>query len=118
MDGPNAYGTPAFLAPEVATETQTASGPAIDVFGLGSVLLWLLTGRTVHEEARSDLLLTALAQSTWNARVESRMPALTPVGLVELCRRCLNWTPDDRPSLEELIKQCRRFASAPDTGGA
>jgi eukaryotic-like serine/threonine-protein kinase len=111
-------GTPAYLAPELAAQSQPQTGPTIDIFGLGGVLLWLLSGRAVHEESNTNLVLTALAQPTWDAQVPARMPTSTPTDLVKLCHRCLARNPDDRPSLGEIIKECRAYTVPPDAAGA
>ncbi len=103
-------GTPAFLAPELATDDRPQSGQAIDIFGLGSVLFWLVTGRAVHEENDTDRLLTSLSMPTWAAHVRERMPASVPADLVELCRLCLARNPGDRPALVQFVEQCRCIA--------
>ena len=104
-------GTPAFLAPEMASDSSLPATRAIDVFGLGSILFWLLSGRAVHEECGLSELQRSLARSTWDARVRERIPASAPSGLVELCSQCLDRHPGDRPSIEEVARQCRAFMS-------
>lgn len=111
-------GTPAFLAPELASGTHIQTGPAIDVFGLGGILFWLLTGQVVHAESGTDQVLASLARPSWDARVQERMPASIPVGLVELCRRCLARNPVDRPGLDDVVRLCRRCAAPPGAVGA
>jgi eukaryotic-like serine/threonine-protein kinase len=111
-------GTPAFLAPELAANVQQSAGPPIDVFGLGSVLFWLLIGQAVHVEKDTACLLTSLDVPTWDAKVRERIPGSVPAGLTDLCRRCLARDPDDRPATRDVMEACRRFAAPPDAAGA
>ena len=100
-------GTPAFLVPELAASAHPPAIPAIDVFGLGGILFWLLTGRAVHEESEAGELLASLALPSWDAKVGERILEPVPSGLVDLCRECLARNPDDRPELSELLTRCR-----------
>ncbi|MER5205035.1 bifunctional serine/threonine-protein kinase/ABC transporter substrate-binding protein [Streptomyces sp. NPDC002825] len=89
-------GTPGYLAPEQARVAGSGEvGPAADVFSLGCVLAYALTGerpfgtgavaavvyRTVHEEPALDEV---------------------PDTLLPLVRACLAKDPDDRPSAAEV----------------
>jgi hypothetical protein len=110
-------GTPAFLAPELAADAHPPATAAIDVFGLGAVLFWLLSGRAIHKEEGLGELQRSLSAPGWEAQVRQRMPAFVPSGLVDLCRRCLARHPDNRPGIEELAFQCRAAATS-DAAGA
>jgi eukaryotic-like serine/threonine-protein kinase len=111
-------GTPAFLAPELASGFSPPASPAIDVFGLGAVLLWLLTGRAVHEQCNVGDLQRSLHESTWDARVCERMPTAVPSPLVDICRRCLARDPKHRPAPDEVATQCRQSAPLANRSGA
>jgi outer membrane protein assembly factor BamB/tRNA A-37 threonylcarbamoyl transferase component Bud32 len=86
-------GTPAFMSPEQAEDRFT--GPASDVFSLGSVLAYTASGRSPFGTDRAATILY---------RVVHAEPALdgVPGGPRELIRRCLAKDPADRPSLADL----------------
>jgi serine/threonine-protein kinase len=87
-------GTPAYIAPEVALGNVEPDGRA-DLYALGCVAFWLLTGRPVFE-AKS-------AMEMMIAHVEHAPPTLgghvdrpLPNGLAALVESCLAKDPDDR----------------------
>lgn len=108
-------GTLAYLAPEQASSEEDRIGSATDVFGLGGVLYFLLTGKapnsgtTPHEvlkQARLCLVdLRALAA-----------PGI-PKQLAQICRKALDADPAKRPSAKEMAKDLDRFTSGILTSG-
>ncbi|MGC3970239.1 MAG: protein kinase [Pirellulales bacterium] len=76
--------TPAFAAPELLEPALGAISPAVDVWGIGAILHWLLYHRPPHGEAIGD-------------------DALQPSPLQVLCVRCLADVPAARPNLSEVI---------------
>ncbi|HEX4254470.1 MAG TPA: serine/threonine-protein kinase [Streptosporangiaceae bacterium] len=86
-------GTPAFMSPEQAEDRFT--GPASDVFSLGSVLAYTASGRSPFGTDRPATILY---------RVVHGEPTLggVPAGPREVIRRCLAKEPADRPSLADL----------------
>jgi hypothetical protein len=92
-------GTPAYLAPEIA-----AGDPAThraDVYSLGCVAYWLLTGRMVFDASSPA---RALKQHLFEAPAppSRHSPHAIPPELDQLVLACLAKEPDDRPSAVEL----------------
>ncbi|MFC4330571.1 protein kinase [Streptomyces andamanensis] len=94
-------GTPPFMSPEQFTDARTV-GPASDIFSLGALLVYCVTGRGPFD-ADSPYLT--------GYRVVHNQPALDGVtGPVRaVLERCLAKEPADRPGPDELA---REFASA------
>jgi eukaryotic-like serine/threonine-protein kinase len=94
-------GTPAFLAPEAALGQQAVDGRA-DLYALGCVAYWMLTGTRVFEET------TALAMAVAHVTKEpdlpsSRVSAPIDDALEKLVMRCLLKDRERRPrSAQEL----------------
>jgi serine/threonine-protein kinase len=88
-------GTPAYLAPEMVS-----GGPIdarVDVYALGCVAYWLLTGRRVFD-ARSALA-AALAHAKDKPTPPSQVAELPiPTELEALVLACLEKSPDARPA--------------------
>ncbi|MGH7132249.1 MAG: serine/threonine-protein kinase [Phycisphaerales bacterium] len=90
-------GNRAFAAPEQLLAKRGAFTPAADVYALGGILLWLLTGRyangaTVDEvESRLD----AIGRSTTATQTVS-LEGITDPDLAAICRRALQPQPQDR----------------------
>lgn len=95
-----AAGSPAFMAPEVVLD-EPFDGRA-DVYALGAVAYWLLTGRLVFQERTA--IRTLMAQVDRPPQPpSSHAPDGVPEALDELVLRCLAKRPEDRPaSMEEL----------------
>jgi len=95
-------GSPAYMSPEAAQGEEVTF--ASDVYGLGCVAFWLLTGRQVFE-APSIMQLLLQHVSRQPPRPSDLKPGL-PSELEELVLRCLAKTPSDRPhDASELGKQ-------------
>ncbi|MET8121294.1 ricin-type beta-trefoil lectin domain protein [Micromonospora sp. NPDC005189] len=98
-------GSPAFLAPERATDGDV--GPAADLWSLGATLYAAVEGRTPYH--RSSPIATLAALATEPPPPAQRAGQLTPV-LEGLLRR----EPDQRISAEEADRLLRQAAAAPD----
>ncbi|WP_046918276.1 serine/threonine-protein kinase, partial [Streptomyces stelliscabiei] len=96
QDGPRVidFGTPPFMSPEQIRGDRV--GPASDIFSLGGVLVYALTGRSPHgsgEGVRVEVV-----------RGEPRLEGV-PAGLRPLIARCLAKRPEDRPRLAEILAE-------------
>jgi eukaryotic-like serine/threonine-protein kinase len=98
-------GTPAFLAPEAITAPSTV-GPAADLYALGAVGYFLLTGRRMFEGATS--LDVCLKHVTTPPTPLRELAPHTPVDLADVLMRCLAKDPAARPpdamSLARLLR--------------
>ncbi len=100
-------GTPAFLAPEVALDAGV-DGRA-DIYALGCVAYWMLTGALVFE---ADTLMALAAKHLQEEPVPpSRRTELEiPADLEHLVLNCLRKDPDDRPgsadALADMLADC------------
>jgi CHASE1-domain containing sensor protein len=97
-------GTPAFCAPEVAVSGTEVDGRS-DLYALGCVAYWLLTGRTVFEG--STPLAVILAHVDEKPTPPSTLSEFEiPPGLESIVLSCLEKEPDRRPqSAEELASR-------------
>ncbi|MDA1052197.1 MAG: AAA-like domain-containing protein [Planctomycetota bacterium] len=102
-------GTPSYMAPEQADPRRSPTTPATDVYGLGGILYFLLTGQ--HPYLRGDGNEVAVL-----AQVLSNDPPIRPrdvnpdvsLALEEICLKCLQKRPGDRfSSAKELARALR-----------
>lgn len=89
-------GTPAFIAPEQALGAAVIDGRA-DIYALGCVAYWLLTGRLVFTAGNSVGLLLHHAQ-TPPTPPSARTDLPIPAKLEELVMSCLAKDPAKRPA--------------------
>jgi serine/threonine-protein kinase len=94
-------GTPGFMAPEMITGETTVDARA-DIYALGCVGYWLLTGQMVFEgNTPLSVLIQHVKESP--AALSSRTELHVPPRLEQLIHACLAKSPADRPgSAEEL----------------
>ncbi|MEZ4297184.1 MAG: serine/threonine-protein kinase [Polyangiaceae bacterium] len=104
-------GTPAYMAPELATGNGRAQGPATDVYALGAILHELVSGAPPH--AAED---TAAAL---RHAVESPSPEYSqsvPRELADICRRAMARLPADRypdvPAFQSALESYLSHAAA------
>ncbi|QYX80677.1 protein kinase domain-containing protein [Streptomyces akebiae] len=101
-------GTPPFMSPEQLTDARTA-GPASDVFSLGTLLVYAVTGRGPFDA--DSPYLTAY-------RVIHDEPVLDGVDprLSTVLARCLAKEAADRPGLDELAREFEAALPEPEPG--
>lgn len=103
-------GTPRYMAPEQASGGSRGSGPAADVYSLGTILYELLIGRTPFV---GETDLATYQQVVHDEPVQPRRlrPAI-PADLETICLKCLQKRAADRyQSAEELAADLDRFLS-------
>lgn len=88
-------GTPAFMAPEQIDATIGTVGPHTDIYGLGAVLFFLLSGSPPNRTGSIDDILDPAR--TWNESLCVReLRPDVPLELAAVCSRCLRRYPRDR----------------------
>ena len=95
-------GTPGFMSPEMALGMEVDA--RADIYAVGCVGYWLLTGKLVFEE--DTFIATMLAHANKAPTVPSlRTEIEIPRQLEELIMRCLEKQPKDRPSSAGEIRR-------------
>ena len=100
-------GTPAYLAPELALGGRVVDGRA-DIYALGCVAYWLVTGQRVFE-ADSPLQLVVQHIETPPVPPSRRAGTNVPPDLDELILWCLQKAPEKRPA--NVAEVARHLAS-------
>jgi serine/threonine-protein kinase len=107
-----ATGTPAYMAPEVALGTEHIDGRC-DLYGLGCVAYWLLTGSLVFEESSATAMMLAHLQKTPILPSE-RSGLAVPQALEQAVMTCLAKKPEERHASAESL--ARALAGGEDLG--
>jgi serine/threonine protein kinase len=99
-------GTPSYMSPEQATSKHSAIGPATDVYSLGGILYFLLTGQPPFKgHSVSEVLCQVVMQPP--ASPEQVNPQV-PAALAAICLRCLEKDPTNRyPTANALAAALR-----------
>ncbi|MEV0693914.1 serine/threonine-protein kinase [Streptomyces sp. NPDC050388] len=99
-------GTPICMAPEQAAGVKPLTA-AVDVYALGALLLFAATGHYPHEAATPYMVFHLVTDP-------DTAPDLSgaPGDLVPLLTGMLAQKAEDRPSLTEVVRQCRSVIEA------
>ena len=96
-------GTPGYLAPELLTGDGAFDRRA-DIYALGCVAFWLLTGRRPYEGSTAETVLTQQPDTRPPAWPSSFAQSL-PAGLDHLVLDCLSREASLRPATVEIITE-------------
>jgi len=102
-------GTPSFMAPEMILDDKDVDGRA-DLYALGCVAYWLLTGQPVFPETSVGALLVAHAERK-PVPPSERTELPIPPALEAIILACLEKRPEDRPQTAEELS--RRLGTLP-----
>ncbi len=110
-------GTANYMSPEQALGREDQIGPWTDIFGLGSVLYHLLTGRPLYQSTSPS---SALWQASRGEQVSPReINPRVPRSLEKICLKALAPHPQQRYcSAGELERTLSRFLARPWIAGA
>ncbi len=102
-----ALGTPSFMAPEQA-HGKSDVGPAADIYALGSILYYLLTGQPPFQgESAMDTLMLVIHRDAQSPR---DLAPDVDLDLEAICLKCLEKEPDQRyASARDLANDLRRY---------
>jgi serine/threonine protein kinase len=113
-------GTPHYMSPE-ALQASQSSDPRSDLYALGAVAYYLLSGHTVFDGASFAAVIGHHLHSDPPApslRVEQPLPS----DLETLVLQCLRKSPAERPqsarALREALGRCRMVVSVASAAGA
>jgi len=105
-------GTPAYMAPELALGSPNLDGRA-DLYALGCVAYWLLTGSLVFEEKGVAAMMLAHLQKD-PVPPSQRSEFAVPESLDRSIMMCLAKQPEERPARAEILG--RLLASCDNVG--
>jgi RNA polymerase sigma factor (sigma-70 family) len=97
-------GTASFMAPEQISDDWGPIGPRTDIYGLGAVLYWLLTGHAPFEGRRADDVLAQVVSTQAVAPPNLAQPDL-PGPLNSVCVKCLAKRAEDRFSSAQDLER-------------
>jgi len=86
-------GTPEFMSPEQCAGGEIEVGPASDLYSLGALGYYLLTGRSPFAGRSATQMLAAHLYETPKSLLEQ---AAVPPALAAVIAQCLAKSPDDR----------------------
>jgi tRNA A-37 threonylcarbamoyl transferase component Bud32 len=95
-------GTPGYMAPEVVL--GAATDHRVDLYALGCVAYWLLTGTMVFEGENAMQVMMQHAQAE-PRRPSERVDLPIPAALEALIMECLEKDPARRPSSAEIVSE-------------
>jgi serine/threonine protein kinase len=111
-----ALGSPLYWAPEQSTNADV--GPAADVYALGGIAYFVLTGQPMFKP-RPAVAMVYAHQNEAPESLADRCHGITlPAGLDELVQRCIAKQPAERPRAADLVVALdHMLALTPSSGG-
>ncbi len=106
-------GTPAFMAPEQAMGGEM--GPYTDIYAVGCVAYWLLTGQLVFG-GRSAMEIIAHHAKDRAPAPSAATELEVPAALDDVIMQCLEKDPAKRPRSAEELARCLRAACPEEWG--
>jgi eukaryotic-like serine/threonine-protein kinase len=104
-------GTPHFMSPEAIRNPENVDGRT-DIYSLGAVGYWLLTGRTLFDTENVEKLLQRQAAEA-PRHLSSLLHGARSADLQSIIMRCLAKNPDERPrNADELERGLAACAAA------
>ena len=104
-------GTPHFMSPEAVSRPETVDARS-DIYSLGAVGYWLLTGKTMFDDQEVEALMEQQVKGTPRPPAE-RLGKEVSADLAALIMQCLAKPPEQRPANAEALEQAlTRCASA------
>ena len=101
-------GTPHYIAPEAIEKPESVNAQT-DIYSVGAVGYWLLTGKTLFEEDKVAALLAHQVKDE-PPRPSARIDRVVSADLEGIIMQCLAKSPDKRPvsaeALEEALAAC------------
>lgn len=105
-------GTPAYMPPE--TITKGISDARSDIYALGCVMFWMLTGELVFEGSAAMSMVMRHAQEA-PERPSRRGASSIPACLDRVVLACLEKDPDARPQSASEVKHMLDACELDDT---
>jgi serine/threonine protein kinase/WD40 repeat protein len=102
------FGSPGYMAPERASPGKVEAGPAGDIYSLGAILYYVLTGRApfVAESVEATLAQVLTGEVLPPRKLNPGLPA----DLETICLKCLEREPARRyPTAADLADELGRF---------
>jgi eukaryotic-like serine/threonine-protein kinase len=96
-------GTPHFMSPEAVRAPETVDRRT-DIYSLGAVGYWLLTGKTLFDTANVEQIMEQQAQEA-PPHASDRRGARVSADLEALLMQCLAKDPSARPATAEVVDQ-------------
>lgn len=104
------FGTLGFMAPEQLREAAVKPTPAADIYALGGLLAWALTGEVPNGASWVEIAADVITGAhRHQVRVETRLASLSP-DLATIWKRASQASPSDRyPSAATLAEELSRW---------
>jgi serine/threonine protein kinase len=112
-----ALGSPLYWAPEQSTNADV--GPAADIYALGGIAYFVLTGEPMFRPRPAVAMVYAHQHELPESLAQRCRDVTLPPGLDELIQRCVAKNPAARPRAGELVVALdQMLAQTPSSGGA
>ena len=104
-------GTPAFMAPEMATGPMEKIGPCSDIYLLGATLFLIITGRPPHQAPNITQCIKAVAKNEITGDIESYSGELMNIALRAMAKEPANRFADVT-AFQQAIREYRAHAES------